>query len=167
MNINDSFPSKYLKASDLGGRQVTVKIDRVEIEEVGRDQERRPVLYFIGKQKGVVLNKTNANKLASAYGQDTDEWADREVILFEAMVDYGGDTVPAIRMKIPSTSAYRSPSRQEPPAQERRPASNGTGNGHRQREPAMAEDDRGYEDRRETPPARTKTAAELDDDIPF
>jgi hypothetical protein len=168
MNINDSFPSKYLKASDLGGRQVTVKIDRVELEEVGRDKEQRPILYFVGKQKGCVLNKTNANKIASAYGQDTEDWTHRALILFEAMVDYAGDTVPAIRIKVPPAGDYRSPSRQDPPAQERRT----NGNGQR--------DDRSYENRRESTPRRPPpddrdlpdrhpepTDAELDDSIPF
>lgn len=119
MNINDSFPSKYLKASDLGGRQITVKIDRVEIEEVGRDKERRPIIYFVGKQKGMVINKTNANKITQAYGQDTDYWVEQEVILFEAMVEYAGDTVPALRIKIPQAAP---PQRAAPARQQAAPA---------------------------------------------
>jgi len=108
MRISAAFPSDYLKAADLQGRQVKVKIDRVEIKEIGG--EPKPILYFVGKEKGVVLNKTNASNIAAAYGDDTDDWQDAEVILFEAMVDFQGKTVPAIRVRIPP----RQPARERP-----------------------------------------------------
>lgn len=105
MRISAAFPSDYLKAADLQGRQVKVKIDRVEIKEIGG--EPKPILYFVGKEKGVVLNKTNASNIAAAYGDDTDDWQDAEVILFEAMVDFQGKTVPAIRVRIPPRQPAR------------------------------------------------------------
>jgi hypothetical protein len=37
MNINNAYPSKYLKASDLDGRNVTVTIKSAELEEIGFD----------------------------------------------------------------------------------------------------------------------------------
>ena len=97
MKISSAFPSNYLKAADLDGRTVTVKIDRVELEEVGDD--RKPVLYFQGKDKGVVLNKTNANNISAMFGDDTDDWAGMEVQLYSAMVDFQGRSVEAIRIK--------------------------------------------------------------------
>lgn len=103
MQISDAFPSNYLKAADLQGRNVTVKIDRVEQEKIGTDTKL--VLYFQGKEKGMVLNKTNANNIAFIYGQETDEWQGAEVTLFEAMVDYQGKTVPAIRVRGPQRKA--------------------------------------------------------------
>jgi hypothetical protein len=98
-NINEAFPSNYLKAADLKGRQVSVKMDRAEYEMIGQD--KKLILYFAGKDKGMVLNKTNANNIAATYGDDTDDWRDQEIVLFEAMVDYQGKTVPAIRVKAP------------------------------------------------------------------
>ena len=99
MNINEVFPSKYLKAADLQGRQVTVKIRSAEQETIGDD--RKLVVYFEGKEKGVVCNKTNANNIAALYGPDTDDWAGNEITLFEAMVDFQGKTVPSIRVRAP------------------------------------------------------------------
>src|SRR5574338_369190 len=99
MQVSQVFPSNYLKASDLQGRAVNVKIDRVEIEKIGTDD--KPVLYFQGKEKGMVLNKTNANNIAYLYGQETDDWNGAEITLFEAMVDFQGKTVPAIRVRGP------------------------------------------------------------------
>jgi hypothetical protein len=100
MLISDAFPSEYLKAADLRGKQVRVVIDRIELREVGDDQ--KPVLFFHGKDKGVVLNKTNANNIGVAYGDDTDEWTGKEVILYEAIVDFQGRSVKAIRIRLPS-----------------------------------------------------------------
>lgn len=101
-NINEAFPSNYIKAADLKGKQVPVKMDRTEYEMIGQD--KKLILYFVGKEKGMVLNKTNASNIAAIYGDDTTEWRDQEIILFEAMVDFQGKTVPAIRVKGPQRS---------------------------------------------------------------
>jgi len=100
MLITSAFPSEFLKAADLQNRQVTVIMDRVELQKVGDDI--KPVLYFQGKDKGLALNKTNANTIAAAYGEETDDWIGSEVILFPTMVDYQGRQVPAIRVKTPT-----------------------------------------------------------------
>jgi hypothetical protein len=100
MRISTAFPSEYLKAADLQGNNVRVTIDRVEMRDVGDDN--KPVLFFQGKDKGVVLNKTNANNIAIAYGDDTEDWTGREVILYEAMVDFQGRSVAAIRIRPPA-----------------------------------------------------------------
>jgi len=113
MNINDAFPSNYLKASDLGEGQPVVTIDRVEVEPVGRTKEMKPVVYFAGKQKGIVLNKTNSKKIAEIAGSnDTDDWHGVQVKLYATEVDFQGETVEAIRVKAP---------KQAQPATARRP----------------------------------------------
>lgn len=105
MNINDAFPSNYLKASDIGEAQPVVTIDRVEVEPVGRQKEMKPVVYFAGKSKGIVLNKTNSKKIAEIAGSnDTDDWHGVQVRLFATEVDFQGETVEAIRVKAPATA---------------------------------------------------------------
>jgi hypothetical protein len=99
MNVMDAFPSKYLKASDLQGREITVKISHIMMEEIGQDKQTKPALYFMGKEKGIILNKTNATNIATAYGADTDEWAGKSVVLFTAWVDMQGKSVEAIRVR--------------------------------------------------------------------
>jgi len=141
MRVSDAFPSNYLKAADLQGRSVVVTIDRCEMEDIG--DERKPILFFQGKQKGMVLNKTNANNVAVLYGDDTDDWTGQKVELFEAMVDFQGKTVAAIRIRGP---------RQNRPAQGRPAPARA----------AQAPADRVVDER--NPPAAD---ADLDDSIPF
>jgi arabinogalactan endo-1,4-beta-galactosidase len=98
MRISTAFPSKFLKAADLQGRQVKAVMSHVETETIGDDN--RPVLYFQNKEKGLVLNKTNANSISAIYGDDTDDWRGGEIVLVEAMVDFQGKTMAAIRCRV-------------------------------------------------------------------
>jgi hypothetical protein len=102
-NINDVFPTKYLSAADLQGQTVRLTISEVAVETLGQgnDQQRKPVLYFRGKTKGLALNKTNSNTIANVYGFETDDWIGAEIDVYPAMVDYQGRQVEAIRLKVP------------------------------------------------------------------
>ena len=101
MNVNDLFPSKWLKASDLGEAKPIVTIARVEVESVGREKEQLPVVYFVGKTKGCVLNKTNATAIAAIAGDELTEWPGVKVQLFSAMVEFRGEQVESIRIRAP------------------------------------------------------------------
>ena len=109
MNINEQFPSKYLKASDLKGREATVTIARIEMEALAQGERPKPVLYFVGKEKGVVMNKTNAMNLAAGYGPETEDWLNMPVVLFPVWTDFQGKSVEAIRIR----PAPRQPAKQE------------------------------------------------------
>ena len=99
MKINKLFKSKYLKAADLDEDLTTMVISRVEV--VDFDDGEKPVLFFEGEERGLVLNKTNSRAISAAYGYETDTWAGKRVILFSTTVDFQGSTVDAIRVKIP------------------------------------------------------------------
>jgi hypothetical protein len=104
MKASDAFPSKYISAADLQGRDVPAKITHIASEEIGG--KSKFICYFAGKKKGLVLNKTNWNSIVRISGQDdTDDWTGVEVCLFEAMVDFQGDIVPAVRVKAPPKRA--------------------------------------------------------------
>lgn len=122
MNINESFPSNYLKASDLGTTQPIVTIDRVEQEQVGRDKEWKAILYFDGKEKGVVLNKTNAKTIVNLCGsQETDDWKGFKIRLFATTTEFGGETVECIRVKAAGPSNGNGHGATAKPAPVRRP----------------------------------------------
>jgi len=120
-NINDAFPSNYLKASDLQGRQAVVTIDRVEFEAVGREREMKAVVYFTGKQKGMVLNKTNAKKITEiTQSALTEEWPGHAVVLYPTETEFGGETVECVRIKpvakVPARQAPKSVAKSAPVA---------------------------------------------------
>jgi hypothetical protein len=100
MNINQAFPSKYLKASDLGDQTVNVTISDIKIEQVGQDRDTKPVAYFQGKTKGLVLNKTNSRKIASIAGSpETDDWVGVQIAIFPTETEFAGESVECIRVK--------------------------------------------------------------------
>jgi hypothetical protein len=100
MELATIFPSKYIKAADLKGHEPTVVIARAEIEKLGEDSKL--VLYFQGKEKGLVTNRTNADRIAYLYGQDTDDWIGKEIVLYTDMVNFQGKVTEAIRVKPPA-----------------------------------------------------------------
>jgi hypothetical protein len=103
MKVSDAFPSNYLKATDFTDGPALLVMDRTEIETIGDD--RKMILYFHGREKGLVCNKTNANTIADLYGDDTEAWHGREIVLFEAYVDFQGKSVPAVRVRAPKKKA--------------------------------------------------------------
>lgn len=117
-NINDAFPSIYLKASDLKGAEPVVTIERVAFEPVGQKREMKPVIYFVGKQKGLVLNKTNANRIVQITGTGmTEHWAGSAIKLYATETEFQGETVDCIRirMKVDATPPGRQEAPQAPP----------------------------------------------------
>jgi len=108
MKIGSAFPSSYLKQSDVGDKKVLVTIDRVEIEQIGQgnDQEQKPVLYFKGHDKGMVLNLGNAQAVTEIVGDDeTDNWPGHRVVLYvDKSVMFGGKRVGGLRITAPPTS---------------------------------------------------------------
>lgn len=99
-SINDAFPSNYLKASDIRNVEPVVTIDHVAFEPVGKTKEMKAVVYFKGKDKGVILNKTNATKITQLAGSDqTEDWEGVRIKLFATTTEFGGETVECIRIK--------------------------------------------------------------------
>ncbi len=98
MDINAVFSGDTLKAADLQGREIPVIVSSVEMKKF--DNGNKLVLKFEGKNKTLVCNKTNAKRIASMYGGDTDKWIGKEIVLYTDQVEFQGDLVDAIRIKI-------------------------------------------------------------------
>lgn len=98
MNVDEFFESKYLNAADLNGHEVKVTIDRCEAVQF-KDGSVKPSIFFVGKKKGMVLNKTNTMKLKAQWGGDMDQWAGHEVILYPDTTDFQGRMVDCLRVR--------------------------------------------------------------------
>ena len=112
MKSTDVFPSEYLRAADLKGRDVTVTMDSMETKDIGSDH--KPVLYFKNAEKGLVMNKTNWNMIAEIYGDESDDWMGKKITLYPTRVDFQGKRVDAIRVKAVGSNGNVAPGRHQP-----------------------------------------------------
>lgn len=104
MNVDEIYPSsKSLKAADLQGKTVKVTIANCEAKKF--DNGNKIILTFQGKEKGLVVNKTNAKIIASAYGGNTDGWLGKGIEIYPDKTMFGTDLVDCIRVRIPAPPA--------------------------------------------------------------
>lgn len=101
MNIYKSELFPYIAGDSLVGRPVTLTMKEVKIEPVssGGQTENKPVLYFEESKKGMILNKTNAKRIAKLFGGETDEWTGQPIELYSEEVKAFGDTHNAVRVR--------------------------------------------------------------------
>ena len=109
VNVNNMFPSKWVKAADLQGKEIVVTIDRLGKEEVEQGAPPKYILYFEGKNKGMVLNKTNTGNLATIHGPESDGWIGKQIQLFSTFVDFKGESVEAISIKAVAPASVAPP----------------------------------------------------------
>ena len=112
MDVRLLFPSLYLRAADLHGKDAPLTIRRVIAEDLRTEKghERKPVMYFEEtraraqkdgtKEKRLVLNKTNAMAIAEVLGSfEVNDWAGKQVTLYPDRCDSFGKTVDCIRIR--------------------------------------------------------------------
>ena len=95
-DFDDIYGSKYLTANDLHGEQPRRKIGKVDVAEL-KDKDgntkRKYLVYFAGEEKPLVLNKTNAQKLATSFGKERSNWIGVIVELYAEMTSLGKEGV--------------------------------------------------------------------------
>ena len=99
MNVNDFFSRKYLGAADLNGASHVVQIARVDTETL-QDGKKKPALYFAGRNKALLCNKTNALTIAAKFGPDMNSWVGRSIELFSTIVQGPNGPVEGIRVRV-------------------------------------------------------------------
>ena len=108
MNMNEAFPSKYIKAVDLKGQPMTLTMSNVELESFSNG-EQGCVLYFQGAKKGLSLNKTKTTTIMDAYGPDSDQWGGKQVILTPGKATFQGKRFDVVDVDIPQGPAQPAP----------------------------------------------------------
>jgi hypothetical protein len=103
----------YLKAADLSGRRVTVTFEEVTLEEMKGEGGKKLVAAFAGKDKKLILNRTNADTITDILGTDeTEDWIGKTVVLFPSKTSFQGKRVDCIRIDAVRKAAN---GRQPPP----------------------------------------------------
>ena len=106
-DFDDLYGSKYYSVPDLHGETPRHRIGKVvpaELKEKDGTIKRRYLVYFDGVEKALVLNKTNAQKLAAAYGKNHAKWVGMEVELYAEMTGLGKEGVRVRPLKPTGTS---------------------------------------------------------------
>lgn len=93
--------SEWLKGEDMADKEVKVRIASFEETKFDNDPLPKISLRFEGAKKGLTLNKTNARKIAAAYGDYCENWVGKEIIVYGDKVEYQGRLVDGIRVRIP------------------------------------------------------------------
>ncbi len=92
-------PPPHLEAADLNGAVVTVTIKGVGFSLVGEQRVEKGVIHFNEYDRGMVMNRTNIKRLIVLHGNETDAWVGKKIMLYPSETDFGGKTVPCIRVK--------------------------------------------------------------------
>lgn len=96
------FPSEYVSAPELKGRDVPVtivKVERAELMVVGGAKKPGIVVHFKESPKKFVLNKTNAGTIADMHGTEAKKWVGQRITLFPTTCKCKGKTVDCIRVR--------------------------------------------------------------------
>jgi hypothetical protein len=97
MDVDLLFPSRFIKAADLQGKDVTLEIESVVGDELEGDKGKqfKGIVSFKGKKKKWVLNRTNALCLKAMFGRETDAWTGHKVTIYPSTFN----DEPCIRVK--------------------------------------------------------------------
>jgi hypothetical protein len=105
MNRDELFPSKYIKAADLGGKPLVVTIKSATVEALnnpnGGGQQDKLLLGFVNQPKKLVCNVTNFNSIADLHGDETDGWPGKRIELYPTKASVGGKSFDAVRVRAP------------------------------------------------------------------
>jgi hypothetical protein len=99
---SDYDQSRFLKAADLSGEK-KFRIKSVTEEEIGigKDKERKLVVWFTNDARGLVLNRVNNRTIRGAFGDACEGWTGKIIIVFPTMAEFRGEMKPALRVRIP------------------------------------------------------------------
>jgi hypothetical protein len=114
---DDVFPSRWLRAADLKGKPVTVKIEHALLETLkGEKEETKTILHFAGTKKCLPLNRTNWDAVADVTGEDdSDAWPGHQIELYPTTTEMKGETVACIRIRAPAQRELPKPKAESPP----------------------------------------------------
>jgi len=94
--------SRFLKAADLQGeKKFRIKSVTEEDVGVGKDKERKLVVWFTNDARGLVLNRVNNRTMRGAFGDNCESWTGKIIIAFPTMAEFRGEMKPALRVRIP------------------------------------------------------------------
>ena len=112
MKTSDVFPSRWLGHDDLDG-DVTVTIRGIRIEEMqaawSKEKQRKPVMTVEEFEKPLILNKTNWVRLSGLFGDESDGWVGKQIVLTVEKTRSPDGIVEAVRVRGAREEGKRAP----------------------------------------------------------
>ena len=111
----------FLKQEDLQGKTPRVVIASVEQEDIKDPESGKPekklVMHFLGKDKTLILNRTNCESMETITGTDDyAAWGGHAVVLWaDPSVKFGAKTVGGLRIR--AAAPVRPPPPPPPPVE--------------------------------------------------
>lgn len=106
MKVSEEFPSQFLEAAELGDKEWTLTVAKVEKMKGVKGRDGKPfdpkVVFFTKGKKGFCLNKTNAKIIRDKlkYGDDSEQWIGKPLTIYPTTCDaFGERNVPCIRVR--------------------------------------------------------------------
>lgn len=95
--------SRFVKAPDLNGRDVTVTIERLEKEMLFNERNNKMVecdiIYFVGAKKPFVANTLNLRTIRDGFGKQVRSWLGKRIVLFPTTTKVAGKVKDCIRIR--------------------------------------------------------------------
>lgn len=102
VSYSELFPGRFVKADLLNGREVTVTVASVNVDDLPTEKgtvEKRGIVRFRETERALVLNRTNAECLKAMFGPELAAWEGKRVTLYPTKARLGPETVDAIRVR--------------------------------------------------------------------
>lgn len=86
---DELYPGRFIKASEFKGKQVTLRIATVHIEELIGDKgpQIKGIIAFERTEKVWAINRTNGVCVKMMFGSKVQDWVGKRVTLFPALHD--------------------------------------------------------------------------------
>ena len=107
-DVGALYAGTYVKADDLNGKTYNAVIggvERVEIPETDGSIRPKAAVALQGWPAKLLLNKTNFETIAGAYGRQSAGWIGKQLEVYPDTTSFSGRTVPCVRVRIPPPAA--------------------------------------------------------------
>jgi hypothetical protein len=104
VDVRSMYDSEYVAAWDLQGKDQVVTIAKVvpgELSKAGTSKkDRAAIVFFEGRAKGMVVNKTNRKLIGGIVGSfRAKSWVGARITIFPTTCQFGPNTVDCIRVR--------------------------------------------------------------------
>jgi hypothetical protein len=107
-DVGSLYAGTYVKADDLSGNTYSATVtavERVEIPEDDGSTRPKAAVTLQGWPAKLLLNKTNFETIAAAYGRQSAGWLGKTIEVYPDTTLFGGRSVPCVRVRVPRPAA--------------------------------------------------------------